>query len=130
MLIDTPIKALLFANNSETQKSLSNTLGKDEITLDSISGIREALADLQKERYDIVLIDSLDGEAEAACEMIFGTTSVPVALLTGRDETNWDELQSWDFDGVVSVNASKKELITRIKAISIRGAVRKKRVRV
>ena len=107
--------------NIMTLKRLDASLDNEGIDLVSISGLSEAFARLEQERFDVVMIDSLIEEVGYACRNIYKLACVPIVLLFREREANWQKLNSLEVDGFVPVESGKYEFASRIKAISRRG---------
>jgi hypothetical protein len=116
MVVKAPIKAVALGTNN-TLRLLATTLDRELFNLTSVSELKEVTFSLQNDCYDIVLVDSKYKDAELACEFIYGMDCVAVGLITDENKTDWKRIQWWYFDGVITINAKKEELIARIKAI-------------
>jgi DNA-binding response OmpR family regulator len=103
-----------------TIKRLYASVDQEGIDLVGISGMSEAFARLEQERFDIILIDSLIEELGDACRYFCKMACTPIALLFRENEANWKILGSLEVDGFVPEGSSKNELVSRIRAISRR----------
>jgi DNA-binding response OmpR family regulator len=106
--------------NIKTIKRLYASMDNDGIDLVGISGVSEAFARLEQENFDVILIDSLIEEVGVACRYICKLACAPIALLFREREANWQKLCMLEVDGFVPEDSGKKELVSRIKAISRR----------
>ena len=106
--------------NTMTINRLNFWIDNKGFDLIGLSRIPEALAILQQERFDIILIDSLLEEAGNACRCIDKLACAPIALLVRETEANWLKLGGWEVDGFVPEGSGRLELAARIKAISRR----------
>ena len=72
---------------------------------------------LGEEGFDLVVVDSLEEEAETACRRIKQTRGVPVVLMVRGRQTDWDKLQSLDTDAYIPEGVSGAELAARLRAV-------------
>lgn len=106
--------------NTQTTRRLNANLSNDDVDMVHPSRIPEILELIQREQFDIALVDSQLAEAGDVCHLINQYTLIPVALLIPEQEVNWHQLNSWEVDGFVSNDSSQAELLARIKAIARR----------
>jgi DNA-binding response OmpR family regulator len=121
MSINAKIRVMALGNTL-TLKRLNACTVNNGVDIVGLSQTPEAIALLQSERFDVVLIDSLLEEAANACRYICDIACIPIAILVRETEANWQKLCSWEVDGFVPEESSKIELVARIKAISRRCA--------
>lgn len=107
--------------NTMTITRLNACMDNNGVDLIGIAKMPEAIARLQQERFDVILIDSLLEEAGEACHCICEIARTPIALLVKETEANWQKLCGWEVDGFVPEGSGKIELVARMRAISRRG---------
>lgn len=68
-------------------------------------------------RFDVVLVDSLIGGAEAACRYFKQVSSIPVVLMVRARQADWQRLQALDTDAFIPDGVSGAELAARLRAV-------------
>ena len=114
---------VMVLGNTMTIKRIADCVSDTGIMLVPITDSAIALDRLKREKFDIIVVDSLLTEAFSTVQSISQLGCAPVALLTRENDINWKKLRSWEVDGFVPEEAGNFELIARIKAISRRAAL-------
>ena len=113
-------KILLVEDNETIIMGLKYTLEQENFQVDSAPNIVTAIAKMNKQQYDIYLLDiSLpDGEGYEICKKIKEKENLPVIFLTARDEET-DVVQGLDMgaDDYVVKPFRTRELISRINSV-------------
>jgi DNA-binding response OmpR family regulator len=68
-------------------------------------------------KFDVVLVDSVIGGAEAACHYIKQVSSIPVVLMVRARQADWQRLQALDADAYVPEGVGGAELAARLRAV-------------
>jgi hypothetical protein len=108
------IKVLAISNSNTIQRITSSISGKD-LQFVNVSTLPDAIAIINKDIFDLILVDSQTEKSELACKQLFLTTRIPIILLTPGNNANWPDLCSYKVDGFISEESSNTELIARLK---------------
>jgi len=108
---------ILALGNEIMTRRLSASLAGDGIEVVGLSEIREAVALLEQERFDLAIVDSLIREAGMFCRCISELGRVPVVLMIREMQADWRKLQSLDADGFIPDWVGRTELTARLKAV-------------
>ena len=113
-------RILLVEDNETIIMGLKYTLEQENFQVDSAQNIVTAINKMNKQQYDIYLLDiSLpDGEGYEICKKIKEKENLPVIFLTARDEET-DVVQGLDMgaDDYVVKPFRTRELISRINSV-------------
>jgi DNA-binding response OmpR family regulator len=123
MPMSAVFKIAAFGNTLSIER-LCSSISNSAFIITRLTKIPEAIDVLKRENFDVVVIDSLNEEAQLACKSIAEISLIPIALLIKDKETNWDKICYWNVDGYVPEESGNTELIARIKAISRRKSLR------
>lgn len=113
-------KILLVEDDTSIIESLSQYLESEGFSLRSVSGQRDALEIINKEAFDIVLLDlSLaDGNGYGVCLEIKKMLDIPVIFLTASgDETSVVAGFEMGADDYIAKPFRPRELVSRIKNV-------------
>jgi DNA-binding response OmpR family regulator len=119
MMTQLKIKILAVGSEAMLQR-LHSRLDHDEISLRSCSEAIEIPDILQKEPFDMVIVDDLSSEKEAVCQNAVRAGKAPVAVMFRRYGTDWKQLKTLEVDAYFPEEAARPELMARIKAFSRR----------
>jgi len=116
------MRVMVFGNKMVTRR-LTTSLAEEGIRVISASdGLDGMMALLKQGEFDLAVVDSLAEEAEAACRRINELRAIPLVLVVGKRETDWERLQSLGADGYVPENTGKAQLAARLRAVVRRKA--------
>lgn len=101
-------------------RSLTVSLAEERMKVVGTSNEGEAIALMKQHRFDILVVDSLVKEAEAACRCIRDCWPIPVVLMGSLKLADWERLQSLGVDGYISEPAGAAEMAARLRAV-VRG---------
>ena len=122
-------KVLVVGNKKVTRK-IENALGHSEgINLVCESDIVEAVTRLRQQRFEMAVIDSHFEDLPVACYRINYMWNTPLALLTGKEESGWDNLRFLDIDGYVPADSSRTDLYAHFEEITMRGRTAKPEIK-
>ncbi len=110
------MRILAFGNEIMTRR-LTASLTGDGIEVVGLSEMRDAVALLKQERFDLAVVDSLIGEAGAFCHCVSELGCVPVAVMIREAQGDWRKLRSLDADGFIPDWVGRAELAARLRAI-------------
>jgi DNA-binding response OmpR family regulator len=122
MVILTKIKVLAFGSEL-MQRQLANQVNPDEVTIEGCNDAAEAVAILEKEQFDLIVIDDRVSDLERICRGFYNLAHAPVALMLRKQDADWKKLGYLTVDGYLPDEASKMELSARIKACARRKPV-------
>jgi hypothetical protein len=71
-----------------------------------------------QENFDMVLVDSFYPECANICQAVYSQLHIPIALWVKPNDLNWSAYNQWHIDGFITRDASKSELLVRLRAIS------------
>jgi DNA-binding response OmpR family regulator len=123
MLMNTFFKIAAIGDTLSIERLCSSMVGS-AIVVTRLTRIPEAIDILKCESFDVVVIDSLNEEAQLACKSISEISLIPIALLVKDRETNWDKICRWNVDGYVPEESGNIEILARIRAISRRKSLK------
>ena len=98
-------------------RRLTASLAGDGTEVLGLSEMREAVALLKQERFDLAVVDSLIGEAGAFCHCVSELGCVPVAVMIREAQVDWRKLRPLDADGFIPDWVGRAELAARLRAI-------------
>ena len=97
-------------------KRLHGKLDREQFTLIGCYNPQEAVAILERDTFDMVIIDNLISEAEALCRAISNIVCIPVTLLLQEKPANWRNIGLLAVDGYLWYSGSSLEFMARLKA--------------
>jgi CheY-like chemotaxis protein len=83
----------------------------------------EAVTRLKREKFELAVIDSHFQDLANTCYRINCIWNTPLGLLTGKEESGWDNLRFLDIDGYVPVDSNRTDLYAHFDEISRRGRI-------
>mgnify|MGYP000628841104 CR=1 FL=1 len=114
------VRILAVDDNPMNLAVLRGLLKKTEMQVDLVQSGLEAIAAVQKERYDMILMDHMMPKMDGwqVCREIRVNSQVPIIMLTARGDER-DELQGFQLgvDEYISKPFSPKILVARVEAI-------------
>jgi len=110
------IRAVLFGRKTRV-KRLTESFKGTGIELVSTTEVPEMIALLKQKTFDLVFVDSLAERAEAVCHYIREVEAIPVVLIVGRRNTDWERLQRLGADCFLPEEARKDELVARLRVM-------------
>jgi DNA-binding response OmpR family regulator len=116
------LKVLAFGNQLMLRRLVS-LVDEDEVAVTGCFAAAEAFEKLNKEHFDLIIIDQLVKEAEQICRYIASITCVPVAIMMQENFADWNALRKLEVNGYLPDDKGSEELMARIRAYSRRGAV-------
>ncbi len=114
------IKVLAAASGITLKRLNARIEEKDDIAVNGVTELDKIIDCLQKEKFDVLMIDSLMPEADLICLNLAAIPHPPIVVMVRENAANWQTLGLWQVDGFVSEESSKVELLARLKAISRR----------
>lgn len=114
-------KILLVEDNEAITMGLEFLLTEEGYLFESASGAKEARRRMEKERFDLILLDIAlpDGDGYQLCKEIRDRQAAPVIFLTARDEEK-DVVLGFDLDaGKVYQGGRELELIEPVNGESV-----------
>jgi DNA-binding response OmpR family regulator len=116
------MKILFFGSNHMVRR-LTDVMGRDEMNVVGISDEARALSLLDRERFDMVIVDSVFQASVDFCRNIAHLNRLPVAVMLQEKAADWQQLRELEVDGYLYDGAGKAEILARIKAVSRRMTV-------
>ncbi len=117
----TQLKLKILAFGSQIMLSrLTARLDLSEVDVTVCTESSKAVEALNKEPFDMVIVDSLAVNAEIVCRDAFFTAKAPVALMLSEFAADWKKLLILSVDGYLPDEAGSVELMARIRAFSRR----------
>ena len=113
------MRIMVMGSRSVTRRLISALAGSD-FELVCPSEVLEAVILLQRDQFDLFVVDSSTEGTEAICYRISEGGSAPVVLMVGQKQQDWKEMQSLDVDGYIPQEVKGTELVARLRAISRR----------
>lgn len=114
------LKVLIVEDDERIRDLLRMYLENENFAVDEVTGGLEALAQLEKKNYDLVILDIMIPEMDGwkVCKRIRETSGVPVIMVTARGEEP-ERILGLELgaDDYLVKPFSPKELLARIKAI-------------
>jgi DNA-binding response OmpR family regulator len=111
-------------------RRLADTLTNSEIELVCQNNVPEAIDQLNREKFDLVLIDEDLKDLGETCFRINWLCRTPVALIIKNEQEDWNKLNSLDVDGFIPKEADKMESSAYFQAIKRRGQERNDQSRI
>ena len=113
-------KILIVEDDKVIIENLTAFLQSENFTVDAASGQKEALSLLERNSYDLVLLDiSLrDGNGYALCSAVKNSSSTPVIFVTASDD-EFSVVAGLDMgaDDYISKPYRPRELLSRIRSV-------------
>ena len=122
MITQLKLKILAFGSRIMLQRLIARA-NPEEVTITACSESTTADDVLQKERFDMVIVENSFEDAEGICRNITNKAGLPVAIMFQPYSTDWKSLRTWEVDGYLPEEAGSAELMARIKAFSRRKPV-------
>jgi len=123
------LKVLIVEDDERIRDLLRMYLENEDFTVDEVTGGLEALVILEKNNYDLVILDIMIPEMDGwkVCKRIRETSNVPVIMVTARGEEP-ERILGLELgaDDYLVKPFSPKELLARIKAVFRRLDIAKK----
>jgi DNA-binding response OmpR family regulator len=113
------MKILFFGSNLMVRR-LTDVMGRDEMNVVGISDEAKALSLLARERFDMVIVDSIFQESADFCRNIAHLNRLPVAVMLQEKAADWQQIRALEVDGYLYDGAGKAEIMARLKAVSRR----------
>jgi DNA-binding response OmpR family regulator len=110
------MKAMIFGRDLVAGR-IAALLAGEGVDVAGVCNLSQVVALLEQGSVDLVVLDpSLEGsELLSRCLGEFGGASAVVAM--SSSETDWERLQSLDFDGYIPEEAGNAETVARIRAV-------------
>jgi DNA-binding response OmpR family regulator len=108
---------------------LADSLIGTQIELVCQTDIPQAIDQLNREKFDLVLIDEDIQDLGMTCFRINWFCRIPVALMIKGDREDWNKLNSLDVDGFIPREVDNMESIAHFQTISRRGKERNDQAR-
>ena len=113
-------KLLLVEDDQSIVSSLSDYLGNEGFKIESASGQKEAIENLDNDQYDIALVDIQlsNGNGFSVCSAIKERGTMPVIFLTASDD-EYSVVAGLDMgaDDYISKPFRPRELLSRINSV-------------
>jgi len=119
MLTKTEINMLVLADRISLHR-LKAWIRSSNINMAGLSSTKDAVHLLNLQKFDLIVVDSSFNEAAIACDLIYETMSIPIALMIKNRHVDWQRFLTWKVDGFINENTEENELIARIKAFTRR----------
>jgi DNA-binding response OmpR family regulator len=116
------LKVLAFGNQL-MQRRLVSQLDEDEVAVTGCCEVAEVVNQLNKEHFDIIIVDHKVNEAERMCRYVRTLTRAPVAILMQENFADWHTLRKFEVNGYLPDDKSSEEFMARLRAYSRRGAL-------
>ena len=113
------MRAIVLGNNITVHRLIAALAGRDNEVV-SLSSVYEVITLMKREKFDLVVVDSLAKGVDTTCRCIREVGNVPVVLMIGQKQPNWKEMQSIDVDSYIPQGVNGAELIARLRAVSRR----------
>lgn len=114
------LKVLVVEDDERIRDLLRLYLENEKFLVDEVTGGLEALAQLEKKNYDLVILDIMIPELDGwkVCKSIRETSDIPIIMVTARGEEP-EKILGLELgaDDYLVKPFSPKELIARIKAV-------------
>ena len=114
-------KVLALGRKSVTRR-VSDALADSNVSITVQSNYSDAIRLLQKERFDLSLVDSHLDNLQSTCDRITWQCRVPVVVIVNGKETDWSILKTMDIDGFIPVEAGNTEILAYFNSIARRQA--------
>ena len=112
---------VMVLGNKNTNRRVADALSTNpEIEIICQTDTKEAANVLNREKYDMVLLDGYMRDVENICYRINWICRTPVALIIKGQQTDWNKLNSMDVEGFIPEEASHTEIMAHFQAIARR----------
>jgi DNA-binding response OmpR family regulator len=110
------MRVIVFGREKTGQR-LTAILAEEGIETVSLSdGLGKLMALWKRGAFDMAIVDSLAGEAEAACHHINESWAIPLMLVADMKNADWQRLRSLRPDGYLPEEAEDDELRAHLRA--------------
>ena len=110
------MRVIVFAGEAVGQ-SVADSLVKEGISVASASDGTAAVNMLRREHFDVAVVDSLAEGVGVACCCIGKLFKVPVMLLVGEGDADWERLRMLEPHGYIHEGTSGPEMAARLWAV-------------
>jgi len=118
-MMDLRLNILAFGSRLMLQRLIARA-NPDEVSITPCTETSTAAEILQKEQFDMVIVDDSAQDAEFVCHRLTTGAGLPVAVMFNHNIVDWKKLRFLEVDGYLPEEASGPELMARIKAFSRR----------
>ena len=80
-------------------------------------GLDKMMVLQKQDMFDLAIVDSVAGEAEAVCQYIKGSWAIPLVLLVSKRQGAWKNMQALDVAGYLHDEVGNSELVARMRAM-------------
>jgi DNA-binding response OmpR family regulator len=120
----TELKLKILALGPESMlRLLVNQIDPEEFRVTGCQTITEMAERLEKERFDLIILDDQIKDMEIICQAVFNLARAPVVALLRQPAPDWPNLCRLAVDGYLTDGSSRLEMAARIKAYSRRKSV-------
>lgn len=98
-------------------RNLTNSLAREGIEVMGTTDRLEMMDLLERGGFDLAMINISVERVEAICRRIKRLRRIPVVLVVGNKQANWERLQSLDTDGYISEGLRPIEMAARLRAV-------------
>jgi CheY-like chemotaxis protein/uncharacterized protein YbaR (Trm112 family) len=113
-------EVLILSSDTFLKQKSTSVLSEAGFRVATASALHEGLSKIDKESFDIIIIDEElpDADNYLACQKIHDSSRTPIVLLGGKvSEDVWNRVEELGFDFYLNKPFSPRELVARIKAL-------------
>jgi DNA-binding response OmpR family regulator len=109
------LKILAFGSRI-TLRRLNELVKSEDIQIAGFSDPTDTLALLEREYFDMVLVDNQADNSDAVLRTTFCFAEAPVAVLLQESTADWRKLRNLPVDGFLPDGVGSTEFLARLKA--------------
>jgi DNA-binding response OmpR family regulator len=114
MITQTQLKILAFGSPVMIDR-ITDMVNQEEVRITGYSEGSTGIALLEKEPFDMVIVDNLSEDADSICQNAICLAAAPVALFVRESGTDWRRLREVEVDGYLPDGTGKAEFMARLK---------------
>ena len=115
MVTQTQLRILAFGSPVMISR-LTDLVNQEEVKITGYSEASAGITLLEKEPFDIIIIDNLAKDAESICQNAICLATAPVALFLRESVADLHKLRDVEVDGFLPDGTGRAEFMARIKA--------------
>ena len=110
------MRVIVLGNKITVQRLTASLVGRDNEMV-NLSEVYEVITLMTQENFDLVVVDGSGKKIGMICRHVREFDGVPIVLMVGQKQPNWEELQSLGIDGCIPQTANGAELAARLQAV-------------
>lgn len=111
------MKIIIYGDNETTSRIRAALLRKQVEVLVATRRLEDVFSQDEQDGLALAIIDDSIPEAQQIYESVKNQWDIPVVLVLGEGDREWQRLAGWDVEGYISRVSKQTELVARLEAI-------------